>query len=294
MNRQSNRVDYWARVGFVSLLLAVMVVIRHNSSFANYEDPSGRAFQRFLIRTVTEIAVPMFFVLSGMNFFRNYEPTKTAEKLKHRVKSLLIPYLVWNTIYCIFSLITSKTQISRFFIGREKYLFSIPNLIFGCLYHWNCNVHVWFVFDLILFSLISPVFFFLVKDHRIGILAIVASYMAIFLFKLALPETIIGETYSIFYYLLGAYLALHSGLFRQQERSGEGRKTGLSGMWTGLLLVSSTFSLAILLFPPELKPLIIMSGSYGMWWVSSAVPGNNLLIQPGGTTFFLYAFHGIL
>ena len=275
-------------------MLAVMIVIRHNSSFANYADPSGSAFHRFLVRTVTEIAVPMFFFFSGMNFFRNYEPRKTGEKLRRRVKSLLIPYLVWNTIFCVFAFVTSNTPISKYFIGRERYLFTIPNLIAGCLYHWNCNLHFWFLFDLILFALMSPLFYYSVKDKWIGLITITGCYVAIFMFGLRLPQIIFYRTDALLYYIIGAYFVLHSKEFRAVAyEKREGFKK-YCYVLSGLVLIGLTLLMACGSFPIALKPFVILLGGYGLWLISTAVQIDTIRVPSRGTTFFIYPAHGII
>lgn len=55
-----------------------------------------------------QVAVPIFFLISGYLFFVRLEEWDTGiwtGKLKKRIKTLLIPYLIWNIIAALFNLI---------------------------------------------------------------------------------------------------------------------------------------------------------------------------------------------
>lgn len=299
--RSVSKGEYWSRIGWISLLLAIFIVIRHNSSFANYHTDAGESFHLFLQNTITALAVPMFFLIAGFNFFRDYTPKKQLDKLRNRVKSLLIPYLVWNTLYCAFMLITSNTPLSKFFIGREPYELTVTNVILGCLYHWNCNSHFWFVFDLMLIALLNPLFYYLLKNKLIGLITILAGYAVIFLLKLGLPMELVYRTDAFFYYLIGSYLAMHWGkyLFSSQPTDAAPKpalpRRRWSGLPAGLILIGLSFLMALPSIPYAACPPIILLGCAGLWLLSGAFISDGISRVPvGGTVFLLYAIHGII
>ena len=48
------------------------------------------------------IAVPLFFIISGYLFFRSGFMIRTyTDKLRRRVRTLLVPYILWNLLYLI-------------------------------------------------------------------------------------------------------------------------------------------------------------------------------------------------
>lgn len=56
-------------------------------------------------RGICEIAVPVFFLISGYLFFRGMENWNTSvwvNKIKRRIKTLLVPYILWNIISVMF------------------------------------------------------------------------------------------------------------------------------------------------------------------------------------------------
>lgn len=92
----------------------------------------------FISHSLARIAVPMFFFISGYYAFYKKDWSQrsvwTAE-LKKRVKTLLVPYLLWNSLYII--ILLSKTQLeTRLGSGPHDpfYLTSIPEFL---SYYWN-------------------------------------------------------------------------------------------------------------------------------------------------------------
>lgn len=63
---------YWKRIQLISFILAVFILIRHNSSFGNYDSDCLLNAYFALKFSITEIAVPLFFIISGFNFFINF------------------------------------------------------------------------------------------------------------------------------------------------------------------------------------------------------------------------------
>lgn len=183
----------------------------HSSSLANYSMNSGAG--QFilnieqLIIALAEIAVPLFFIISGVLFYRNYTYKKTISKYKSRFFSLVIPYLFWNVIWTIFNLICSYTFISNFFIGREKVEVNALSLIKGIFLYDNYGP-LWFIFNLIVFSLFCPLIYSLLKNRWVGICVIIAVY-AMYIFGIKLPEQYFFRADSIIFYLVGAYIGIH-------------------------------------------------------------------------------------
>ena len=50
---------------------------------------------------VTQIGVPTFFFLSGLLFYCKCNFCDIERKLNSRIKSLLVPYLIWNSIFVL-------------------------------------------------------------------------------------------------------------------------------------------------------------------------------------------------
>lgn len=116
----------------VMFILAILVFTIHISSLSNYrlDNTLGEKIVRVdrLIASISCVAVPLFLLISGVLFYQNYSYAKTVNKWKSRLFSLVIPYLVWNFTWTVFAFVCSYTPISRFFIGRKKFVLNATNI----------------------------------------------------------------------------------------------------------------------------------------------------------------------
>lgn len=97
------------------LLLACVVMIHCNYSMlfgdTVYDASPQLKAVHFISSELMCGAVPVFFILSGYLFFRNvkvFMPQVYVEKLRRRVHTLLIPYLLWNLFSAILLIIKAK------------------------------------------------------------------------------------------------------------------------------------------------------------------------------------------
>lgn len=70
--------------------------------------------------SINVVAVPVFFIISGYFFFYNtylFDKETYIKKLKKRVKTLLIPYFLWNLLPVL--LITGGNMYSIIFRGKS-------------------------------------------------------------------------------------------------------------------------------------------------------------------------------
>lgn len=294
---------YWKRIQLISFVLAVFIIIRHNSSVANYDSPLILSIYYAFKNTITEIAVPLFFLISGFNFFRDYSNEKYKKKFTSRIKSLLVPYLTWNTIYCIFSIIISMDFFSRFFIGREKFVISPLNVFLGCIFHNSCNSHFWFVFDLMICVLLNPIMYYILRKKIFGLPFLALLYVAIMCFGLSLPVAIFYRTDAFLYYYIGAFLGLHHSDFFFKDKLWKNNDADANKMHSahivyfaiGFLCVCTCLVLLVPNIPGAIRCLIILIAAYGFWNISACCRYIKFNWLPaGGTTFLLYAAHGII
>ena len=205
--------DFWKKKEIVSFLLSILVFFIHISSIAQYGQiqDSMSEINRFFSKVVhdcfTKYAVPLYFIIAGALFFRDYEDKKYVDKLKTRIRSILIPYLVWNTLWMLFDIITSYSFLSQFFIAREKFTLSFTSVL-EAIFHHKCNGAFWFLFNLMFFIVLSPVIDKLIRNRYIGI-AVTAAVAVLCLFHIGLPEAVFFSQPSIVYYLIGAIIGKH-------------------------------------------------------------------------------------
>lgn len=132
-----------------------------------------------------EQSVPIYYFISGYVFFYNVDFCKQVykKKLQNRVHSLLIPYIMWNAI--ALGIIFLKGYFApNLFNGASQIVsnFSFRDLI-GCFSWFDTGIVndqpingvLWFVRNLIIICLLSPLIYLLVKNKK---------YIAIIIFGL--------------------------------------------------------------------------------------------------------------
>lgn len=209
-------------IDLLRLPLAILVVILHcNARFPELnsitENNNMHVEIYNLLRTLfsgalCHIAVPTFFLISGYLFFltrggvffREYK-----QKLKRRIFTLLIPYLLWNAIYIVLNILFKyKLDYNHFFDDYGNIL----GLFYNCC-SWGDTMQsltgpflypLWFIRDLIVLSLISPIIYILIRKLKIYYI-IALSIIYIFLLWPNIPGLSIN---AIFFFCMGAYLSI--------------------------------------------------------------------------------------
>lgn len=143
----------------LSFILAVLIVIRHSLGIGTYNLPEWLYYGELFVQQATDLVVPVFFAISGFLFFNKLTGLRDwFEKIKRRLKSLFVPYVIWCLIGYLFVLaIVNIPQIAN------KTNFELPQFEFwGFLYDtfWDTKYNItWFIRDLMIYMLFfSPVF----------------------------------------------------------------------------------------------------------------------------------------
>lgn len=130
-----------------------------------------------------DVAVPMFFAISGYLFFIKFSnKSQYVHKLERRVHTLLIPYLCWNAFMILFYwVLQSIPYLSPFFSGANQAI-STYNFTDFLSAFWDCGhwfdgngtpilQPYWYIRNLIILSILSPVIFYYLKRLKwIGVI----------------------------------------------------------------------------------------------------------------------------
>ena len=172
-----------------------------------------------LVSTVlAACAVPLFFFFSGYLFFAKTEKlTKEIyyKKLKSRVKSLLVPYLFWTLLGVVIYGLLANLPYTRNIFGKGNFELSwryIGEQITGLKlvdgeHTYQIEYHLWFLRDLFLMVIISPLIYIAVKNKK--------QLMPVFLIILWIigPVLSLGttgiNTSSFVFFGLGAYFSVN-------------------------------------------------------------------------------------
>lgn len=211
-NKQINETLFWTKKEFISFLSSILVLFIH-SYFAKDNISNSlvsvinQKFSFFFSRSITQFAVPMFFMLSGLSFFKGYNNRKYLTKIKSRIYTLVIPYLLWNTVWMLWEIFSSYSFLSKFSSTGEPYPLTIISILKG-VFFYGCNTPFWFLFDIIIFSFASPMLFLIIRNKYIGI-ASIACLSIVSLFGIHIPIDLFYYPMSIVFYLIGAIIGYH-------------------------------------------------------------------------------------
>jgi len=257
-------------------------------------------------------SVPIYFFISGFVFFLGIEWNQTTylQKLKNRVKTLLIPYLVWNTAAIVLLIFRDLPIFDDFQPYDADFQFSFKALL-SCFWNYTgnfypaaadlqpstsliypLNIPLWFLRDLMIVVVCTPLLYRLLKWA--GIRAVVG--LGLLWFTTGYWE--LGHANQLmdayFFFSWGAYLSIH----RKDMLDVFGRYFKLS-LWTYPLLALS-YILAMHYWPEAtftIKRLNILAGllfAYNMatWLLDQNICKPNAFLA--ASSFFVYITHSLI
>ena len=191
-------------IDFLRFPLIMMVVFIHmspkttNLIDAKYDLLSGLGIYNIVkilfSHIIPSIAVPTFFLISGLLFFSNFQEWSWdgyKKKIKSRMKTLLIPYILWNLIP--FLLIVGKCFICDISNGNpttDTQAFFTNNIwrTFYNFHEWESsntdwfgnhlsstaplNIPLWFIRNLFVISLLTPIIYIAVKRLKTWLITV--------------------------------------------------------------------------------------------------------------------------
>lgn len=207
----NNDTLFWKKKEFISFLLSILVFFIHSYFAQDCADNSfisvfNHKVSYFFSCSISQFAVPMFFMLSGITFFKNYSNEKYLNKIKNRLFTVVIPYLLWNTIWLLWEILCSYSFLSKFSTS-EPYPLTFTSILRG-IFFYGCNMPFWFIFDIIVFSFAAPVVFLFVRNKYIGILTVI-TLSIVSLLGIHMPENVFYYPMSAVFYLTGALIGYH-------------------------------------------------------------------------------------
>lgn len=279
--------DYRNKIRIFSTFLSILVIWVHSVNvklFFADDHPKLLDLVQAKIISLGQIAVPAFFILSAYLFFRNLDEHNFVQKIKRRFASLILPFFVWNLIYYIAYFLASRIPALSRIIGKSAIAFTWGDFL-KAVFLYQYNFVFWFVFQLILLILLTPILYRILGHQESGILFL----FAILIYMLFFTQILWLNADALFYFSLGAFFA------RFHKKAVESKFTW-KRLWSGLIL----FLLARFLYPiylakgmPVLAVLSRSMASAGLWLCLYVKPNLHLphLFQ---NSFFIYAIHFLI
>ena len=312
-----------------TFLLSILVIFVHSTHFApaDLEAVPRTAFfstsflekmEFFFSSFLGEAAVPGFFFLSGLLFFHKlYSASVWFRKLRSRLFSYLLPYLLWNSgmmgLYLVF--------------GRVPFR---PESIFEGIFLYRYNPVFWYFYQLILLTYAFPfmALFVLVlrreKNARKTLLSFLfpCFFLLLVYFRIDIP--FLNEDAGFYYTFggaVGVLLTCRSEGEKEERREEEKREEkgmrhggkqeakrsdfgcfGIRLAWlSATLLLVALFSYGNTLAPHRIGVLLLSTVLYRLGMALFLLTFTMLLgilrgscvqrREGSGMTFFLYASH---
>ena len=243
-------------------------------------------FLKLLVsQTLVKVAVPVFFIMSGYLFFANVEKWSInvyKTKILRRMKTLLIPYLIWNLLMAvkmktfswnIFGVFWCPAGIQTDWFGQEQWM-TAP-----------ANMPLWFLRDLIIVSLFTPIIYIIVRKLGSWLIVILT-----ILYLSGICAFIPGlSAYAVYFFTLGAFFSIRRTDLLEKLRRFE---------WSAYIL-SIAFAIAMMLtyntlFFSSLMLCFRLVGAVAVFCLASRILASTTKRLPSlvcDSTYFIYLAH---
>lgn len=189
-------------------------------SFEGVDATPIYTLNQILSETFGRIGVPFFFMQSGYWMFR-FDIQKAdikvwKGKLKKKIRTLIIPYLLWNAYGIVVFMILTNLPGQPFYLNEGQTVnFSVQTLYEGLILS-KYNFPYWFMRDLIMITVFSPILALLLKNK------IVAGTTWIILLILTLLNMNVPffQTSSLLLFFMGGILSVYFREFWETQSSG--------------------------------------------------------------------------
>ncbi len=284
-----------------SALLSILVVMIHTQNTGIYcISPASSSFdkivyylQQFISGDIARIGVPAFFMFSGLLFYRDFDFSKYPQKMKSRFFSLMIPYLAWNFFRFALFYGLGKFGIVEDVLHISRVVFTPENFLEG-VFLYKYNLGYWFMYQLILYTLLCPLIYILLKKKWVGILSLITLFV---LFCTDLLGDISIHVFhkkfiqidGLFYYMLGAYIGMHRfDLVNANSKLTKWLAVG--GMLLGQIFFILFHHTPFLVFHISFCTISAISS----WYLFDCFSKKTWPVAITSITFFIYSAHGTI
>ena len=288
-------------IEWLRFFCAVLVVFIHafGPKVASYKNGVYDTIRILFSQGIGRVAVPIFFIISGFLFFVKLERWDSQiwiNKLKNRVHSLLIPYFIWNLIAILVSLYFFS---SRWIVKGG----APPNLIIwyenigGLKAFWNSESGLWpidgplwFIRNLIILVILSPIIHYYLK--KTGILGLVIlGILYIFRWWKEIPGL---ELSGFYFFSLGGFFSINQIDFSSFFKKYRLLSTSLAvPLLAGIVFTYGNNNV----FFPELRGLFTIFGSASVIGIVSYLIGNKKIHERAflsNSSFLIFAAHNVM
>ena len=303
----------WSDVIYrLRLPLAICVVFVHfdiyNENLVFYRDVIGqpewvRLTVRFFSKVLPIVTVPLFYLFSGFLFFygKDFNKSIYQQKLLKRVRSLLIPYLLWNLIAIVKELVTNYNHIEKLNLSWYNIIISFFDIYQheGIVKRYSfdeafypIDLPLWFVRDLMIVVLFTPVIYWMIQ--RCKVYSVLCLGFIIVLYSTLSPYPNNGWTghllCAFFFFVWGAFYGINRLDFVEVFR-----KVRWAPFIYVCLLIGDLFMAPGSIAHNLIHQLQVLFGAIAFVIIASHFKGQtNKWLVLSNSVFYIFALHFLI
>ena len=185
--------------------MAFFIIWHHAYNVEVYDLQGGLLywFEKFSLNAF-DVSVSLFFALSGFLFYQNLTKDNLKKKLLSRIRSLLIPYIIWNILGFIYFQLLALFPTLRQYYGGEIEPFSIGVLL-DAIINYKYNLVTWYLRTLIIYTFLMPILYPAFKNKNTARVLFIISIL-ISCYGTAIQN---DDLMNISFYCLGVICGIH-------------------------------------------------------------------------------------
>jgi len=208
-----NKTDYSQRtsaaISWLRFPLIFLIIMLHCYSVQRVEGGTDLYFRILYPFSLWlgETGVPIFFFISGLLLFTSQK--SYLQKLQTRTHTLLVPYLIWNFILVVI-------YITLYVVGYPQNINGKSITEYGAIDYlrlfWDRGSFdkgnfvpilcpLWYIRNLIIMVILSPLLYYIIKYTRVFYLIIVSLWWMTTYHNAFIPQTVL-------FFSLGAYFSI--------------------------------------------------------------------------------------
>ena len=196
----------------LNFLLTIFIVLLHSNCLEYIENINNIyiLIANHFINCIVTVAVPTFFALSTILFYKDFSLSNFKKKIIKRCKTLLIPYLIWSIVFLVyFIILTNLSFIKPLTMSIEPIKY---NFISFCKYILFAKYAsgLWYIRELFILFLLSPIIYQLVKKLKKWNIIIIA---IIIILNIYFSTSYFSFLYWLPLNFIFAYITLNKNVF---------------------------------------------------------------------------------
>lgn len=299
---QSESID-WLRPVMAFMVICLHIQLFYVGKQWSVHDGLFDVFVICLCKIICPVAVPTFFFISGYLFFKGLEDWETGvwkHKMIKRIRTLLVPFVLWNLIALIAfpitryagSVLKGVPMDNLMDLVRDRGLLRLfwDKTLFDGSHGQPMDTPMWFVRDLMVVVIFTPAIHWLLKKAGVVFVAILA---ALFLANIWIPVPGFGIK-ATFFFTWGAFYSIKRLNFVECFR--KIRIPSVILFSAGLILMPFLWENDMVYFNPVLRlfitvELVFCFNTVSTLMAESKIRINDRLIK---SSFFIYCSHMVI